>query len=238
LVSVGHRLSAKDIFISLVGIGVDFNADLAYKFARVKGCNSFSVSSAAQFKKQMMEDFDYTCMQICNDISLKMKSTEFDVVEIYGSPAVPDRSIGEVLKIDSICPSPKNSADGGIKGGAVVLKLKRKDPSKTSGDDFALSLTYSDWDGKQHQKDSIFHFPEDPKEPEGYFQNATVRKAVALVRYVKLMKLVVKNEKGNENTKKLLVDFKQHLVSEIQALNDNSMDKEILMLDTFTTKLA
>ncbi len=35
------QLSTDQVYLSFVGIGVDFNSDMADKFAHVKGCNTF-----------------------------------------------------------------------------------------------------------------------------------------------------------------------------------------------------
>jgi len=238
VVGTAHALAAKEIYITFVGIGIDFGTDMAYKLAKVKGCSNFSVASPEQFRKQMMEDFDYTTMLICYAISLKLQSDEFDVEYIYGSPAVPDKSIGEVLRLDAICPSPK-SDEGGIKGGVVVLKLRKKNPENTEGGHLALQLSYTDWDENKHNQETMLPFPGDPTDSD-YYQNSTIRKAVVLCRYVKLMKEVLGNhdQAFAEQNRRRLETFKAHLTSEIEALGDPSLDKEILMLDSQIPNLA
>lgn len=50
----------------------------------------YSVSSAAEFRKQMIEEFDYTTMMICYDVSLTLTAENFIVTDIYGSPNIPN----------------------------------------------------------------------------------------------------------------------------------------------------
>jgi len=228
LLGFAQKASADGMFLSVIGIGLDFNSNLSYQLAKVRGCNSFGVLSAAQFRKQMIEEFDHMCLMIVFDVSLKMQSSVFEVVEIYGSPATPNKEAGEVLKIESVCPS--NDSSEGIKGGVALLKLKRKNPEVTTGDDISLRLSYVDWDNKAHNKDSTYKFIDD-SESEEYYENNTVRKAVALMRYVTLVKKVLR-EPSNTGNKDTLEKCRKYLTSEIEVLNDRSMEKEIEMIES------
>jgi len=103
----------------------------------------------------------------------------------------------------------------------------------------ALNLSYTDWDEKKHNQDKVLPYPRDPTDSD-YYENSTIRKAVVLCRYVKLVKQVLNNSEKtkSDQNKQLLETFKAHLASEVDALNDRSMDKEILMLDTHIKNLS
>eukprot|EP00026_Physarum_polycephalum_P007697 Phypoly_transcript_07762.p1 GENE.Phypoly_transcript_07762~~Phypoly_transcript_07762.p1 ORF type:complete len:510 (+),score=75.11 Phypoly_transcript_07762:77-1531(+) len=228
LIEFAHETAKKRLFTTVIGIGLNFNVDLNYQLSKVKGCNSFGVLSSAQFRKQMITDFNHTSLLIAYDISVKMQSSQFEVEEIYGSPLEPNKAIGEVLKLDSICPSAKS--DEGIKGGMVLLKLKRKEPKSTCGDKIALKLRYYDWNDAIFKRNSTLDFPEDPDMAD-YYEDPAIRKAIALVRYVKTVKRVLEQPEESTN-KETLEKCKSYILSEMEATGDRTLDKEILMLDT------
>lgn len=59
-------------YSTVVGIGLDFNADLTGKILRAKGANYFSVKSSAEFKKRLDSDFEYIVTPLVFNMELSV----------------------------------------------------------------------------------------------------------------------------------------------------------------------
>lgn len=92
--------AVKDVFTTFIGIGVDFNTSLVQQFAKVKGCNWFSVMSPKAFKKvrcwctayadliwQLMnEDFAYVVTPAAFDVKVVIgPDAPFEAEAVYGN---------------------------------------------------------------------------------------------------------------------------------------------------------
>jgi len=252
---------AKNIMTTFLGVGVDFGADLAFKLSKISGCNYYSVNSEEEFRKQMVEDFDYVTLNICNDVSVCMDTENFEVEGVFGAPDIPAIKKDEILRIESICPSP--ATEYGIKGGVVLVKLKPTG-SFVESLKIRVRLTYVDWDKKHFDREETITIPPIPADGKDYFQNNAVRKGVLLVRFVNLMKAHIvdqierppkpamsidtgifhhtsKQASRNapldatilEHYKQLAATFKVYYEEEMEIMKDKSLQKELNRLQQF-----
>ena len=233
------------IYTSFIGIGLDFNSDLAMKISSIRGANHCDVHSNDEFVKRMGEEFDYMVSPLVFDFSLTLKS-EGDVAYIdqvwgAGGSGADALKKGEIMKIDTLFPSPPSQETGEKKGGIVLLKVKRKD----NGDDALKSFNmmieckFEDKYGKKYNNKQLVQFGDENKfNQQDYFDNYGVQKGILLARYTTLMQHWMKHDqyfylnktkKKTKTTKSLFVSprfkkifesFKTYFIQQSKLIND------------------
>lgn len=183
--------SKNKIYTSLIGVGVDFNTELTEKISNVTGANYYSVHSSEEFNKTLAEEFDYMITPLIYDLDLTFKSDSFEIENVYGSDSV-DKSTGNIMHINTLFPASSNS-DGEVKGGIVVLKLKRKNEAEEN--DISLKISYKDSKEQNHSNEENIEFK---NSEEDYYDNLGIRKAIVLARYVNTIKNWIIYEKTNK----------------------------------------
>ena len=168
----------KGIHTSFIGIGVDFNTDLVEHVSKIRGANYFSVHSAPEFKKRLVDEFDFMVTPLVFDLALQVESEDYTIEGVYGSPEA-HLATGEIMKINTLFPSA--TEEEAVKGGVVLLKLKKVGESNGP---IVLQVKYTDRTGKQFNVKSSVHFTDD----EIGYDNRGIHKAVLLTEYVSLVK--------------------------------------------------
>lgn len=166
---------------SVVGIGVDFNADLINQITAVRGANYYSVYSSDQFEQRMIDEFEYMVTPLVYDLSLELDADGYDITRVYGSP-IADEATGELLYVNTLFPSP--SEDGKAKGGVILVQVERTDDALDNGE---IELTAS-WERRDGSEESAIDTVEFPSGNEEYWGSTAIRKAVLLARYADLLK--------------------------------------------------
>ncbi|MFH0862407.1 MAG: VWA domain-containing protein [Candidatus Altiarchaeota archaeon] len=180
-----RRNADKGIYATFIGIGVDFNTELAGGITKVRGANYYSVHSPKEFEERMADGFDYMVSPLVFDLRLSLDSPGYEILKVYGSPEA-DEATGDIMRINTLFPS-KNDA-GEVKGGIVLLKLR-----KTSDDGtLRLKVSYEDRNGRrEYVKEDVE--VEDVR-PDDY-PNSGIRKGILLARYADLMKSWIIDER-------------------------------------------
>lgn len=171
----------KAIYTSLIGVGVDFNTQLTEKLSDVRGSNYYSVHNSDEFNKILAEQFDYMVTPLVYDLNLSIESDYFKIENVYGSDSV-DKTTGNIMHINTLFPSKANS-NGEVKGGIVVLKLKRI--KEADSNKISIKISYKD---KNHNEYTATKEPEFKIHSEDYYDNLGIRKAIVLARYVNALK--------------------------------------------------
>jgi Ca-activated chloride channel homolog len=173
--NAGNRLYA-----TFIGIGVDFNTELADIITKTKGANYYSVRSPREFRERVENEFDFMVTPMVFDVNLRFESSAWKIDTVFGSPEA-DQASGRLMKINTLFPS--NNEGGEVKGGLVLLKLRKI--SSAAESPVYLRVTYEDRDGVKDGADSVI-VPETVA-PE-YFDNSGIRKGILLSRYAALLK--------------------------------------------------
>ena len=181
LMGMVDKYSKKGIYTSFIGVGVDFNTELIEKIGTVTGANYYAVHSEEEFEKQMGEDFDFMVTPLVFDLDLSFESKDYELEAIYGTDAA-DKSKGNIMHVNTLFPSRSNE-NGEVKGGIILLKLKKKNQTDTGT--ITLKVSYKDNQNEKHENDQQVEFPNKSDE---YYDNTGIRKAIALTRYVNLIK--------------------------------------------------
>ncbi|MEW5804946.1 MAG: VWA domain-containing protein [bacterium] len=178
LLGIIEKNANNKIYSTFIGIGIDFNSELAEAITKVRGANYYSVNSAAQFKEQMDENFEYMVTPLVFNLQLKLDASGYQIEKVYGSPEASEAT-GEIMKINTLFPSRQNAE--GTRGGIVLLKLKKLSEDACMN----LTVSYEDRQGTANSSTKEVEFGH--LTPE-YFANTGIRKAVLLSRYADLLK--------------------------------------------------
>jgi Ca-activated chloride channel homolog len=168
------------IYTTFIGIGVDFNTELMDLITKTKGANYYSVRSPGEFRERVENEFDFMVTPMVFNVNLLFESSSWKIDTVFGSPES-DSATGRLMKINTLFPS--NSVGGEVKGGLVLLKLKRISSNLESN--IYLKVTYEDRDGRMDGSEDIIQL--EGTSPE-YFDNSGIRKGILLTRYAALLK--------------------------------------------------
>ncbi len=178
MLKIFRENAAHGIYITFIGIGVDFNTELVESMTKIQGANYYSIHSAEEFRKRMDEEFDYLVTPLVFDLQLHLDASGYKIEKVYGSPEA-DEATGEIMKVSTLFPS--KIEQGEVKGGVVLIKLRRI----SSDGRMRLKVTYKNLVGKQDGADAEVETGDEESE---FYQGSGVRKAILLSRYVDLLK--------------------------------------------------
>ncbi|MBN2573855.1 MAG: VWA domain-containing protein [Deltaproteobacteria bacterium] len=165
------------IFTTFIGIGVDFNSSLIELLTKTKGANYYSVHGSQEFKERLDEEFDFMVTPLVFDLKLALQSDGLAIKEVFGSPEA-NLATGQLLFVNTLFPS---KAEGGESKGGIILALLER---MSAANEINLSASYEDRNGVAATNDSDFSY----LAPLDQAPNLGIRKAVLLVRYVRLVK--------------------------------------------------
>lgn len=177
------------IYMTFIGVGVDFNTELIESITKVRGANYYSVHSSQEFAKRMDDEFNYMVTPLVFNLELNMKSSGFEIMKVYGSPEA-DTATGELMKVSTLFASA--TSEEGTKGGIVLLHLKKINDNAT----ITLSTSYEDRKGVAGGDTSTITFGGQSAE---YFENTGIRKGILLARYGNMIKDWIYDERGHAN---------------------------------------
>lgn len=167
--------ASKNIFLTLIGVGLDLNTELVESLATTKGANYFSVHTPGEFEKRLVEEFDFAVTPLVFDLKLSIDSPSnvpaegtngnksgWRILSIYGTQNPNDAAYTElssttdgsttISEVNTLFPSAQT--EEGIKGGVILLRLAPPEFS-TSSTNFELvplilDASYTDRAGKKY----------------------------------------------------------------------------------------
>lgn len=198
LLGIGKKAAEKGIYTTFVGVGVDFNTELIESITKMHGANYYFIQSKEDFEKRMDKEFDFMVTPLVFDLNLFMESKGFEIDTVYGSPES-NLANGQLMQVKTLFPSAKT--DEAVKGGIVLLKLKKQE--NASDEHIKLHVSYKDIQGKIHysSKDVVFN-----KDSESY-DSSGIRKAIVLTRYANLLKNWMIDQRMYCNTIPAMYDY-------------------------------
>jgi Ca-activated chloride channel family protein len=182
--------AGQGIYTTIIGIGVDFNSELAESITKIKGANYYSVHSATEFQERMDDEFDFMVTPLVFDLRLKLDAPGYEIEKVYGSPEA-DLATGELMKVNTLFPS--RSEAGEVKGGVVLVKLRKL----TDEGNLTLNVSYQDREGRTDGDEAVVDFSTGGEgnsegvnwaERADFYENGGIRKAILLSRYADLLK--------------------------------------------------
>ncbi|CAF1259356.1 unnamed protein product [Didymodactylos carnosus] len=215
-----EQLAHRHIYMTFIGIGIDFNTKLISLITRQRGANFFSVSNSKSFIQLLDTDFDLIITPLVFNLILKFESNQFEIDHVYGSPEY-EQSTNEIMKISTLFPSRRK--DNETRGGIVLIKLKKKkNQSNLNISDIRLTVTYEDRLNKIYEEKRSVDIINDQQCSTNYYSNTGIRKGILLINYVTLLKQWIVNERQhNINRKPITITF-------------NYIDKKLLFPHTLS----
>ena len=178
------------VYTSFIGVGLDFNTEVVKNITDVKGANYYSVSSEKEFKARMGDEFEFMVTPLVFDLNMDLESNGFEIEKVYGTDSV-DSENGNILHVNTLFPS-KSNDDGEVRGGIIVLKLKK---TKDDAKNLTLKVSYETRDGQKDSAEEVVEFTGS----EEYYDNTGIRKGIVLARYVNLIKNWTKYERTTDD---------------------------------------
>lgn len=240
---------------TIIGVGVDFNADLISQITEIRGANYYSVYSEDEFERRMDDEFEYMVTPLVYDLSLELDTDGYEIAKVYGSTAA-DEATGELMHVRTLFPSPRT--DGEAKGGVVLVQVERTDDEKASGTEFSLEANWETRHGVRETTTETISFPSGNDEAYG---NDAIRKAILLARHADLLKnwtiyereeTLVEDEEGiahppdddrlgqweqqsdpltvSDHYKSRFETFRAHFEDEMAAIEDEELEQELELL--------
>lgn len=189
--------SERNIFTSLLGVGLDFHPDVIEVMSKAKGAWYGSVKNPEEFQRQLDEEFDYMVTPLVFDLQLTLHSDAFSIDRVFGSGEAEIAS-GQLMRIRTLFPSPKNDK-GQTKGGVVLIRLLRNDAQEASDNTIRLRMGWEDRAGTSHSSEQLVKPPvfEGVAASSDYYEGHGIRKAVLLARYASVMRQWIWDETYN-----------------------------------------
>ena len=86
LLGITGKNSENQVYATFIGIGVDFNTDLIETITKIRGANYYSVHSSQEFKKRLEEEFEYMVTPLVFNLKLELDAPGYEILKVYGSP--------------------------------------------------------------------------------------------------------------------------------------------------------
>ncbi|CAF1045245.1 unnamed protein product [Didymodactylos carnosus] len=192
-----EQLACRHIYMTFIGVGIDFNTKLISSITKQRGANFFSVGNSKSFTQLLDEDFDLIITPLIFNLTLKFESNQFEIDQVYGSPEY-KQSTNELMKINTLFPSRRKNDDT-TRGGIVLIKLKKKNQSNLNTFDIRLTVTYEDRLNKIYEENRSINILRTQKQcSKSSYSNTGIRKGILLVNYVTLLKQWMVNERQHK----------------------------------------
>jgi len=217
----------------------------------------------------MGEQFEYMVTPLVFDLSLNLKSDDYNIEMVYGSDSS-NKQKENLMKVNTLFPS-KASETGEVKGGVILVKLNEKKENKNGK--VELEVSYKDRNSKEYKNTQIIIF--DKNKNEEFYDNSGIRKAIVLTRYANILKnwilfertedkkFMIGSNKGivdffytedeitnllgehermsvelkvSKEYKEILKNIKEYILKENKEIKDDTLKKEIEVLDMLISK--
>ncbi len=259
-----RRNSERRIYTTFIGIGVDFNTQLIEEITRTKGANYYSVHSPREFKERVEEEFDFMVTPLVFNVRLNFESSGWRIEKVFGSPEADEatgelirintlfpskREGGEtkgglvLLKLRKTSSSPDERVylkvsyedrNGRKDGSDAIIYLERESPEffSNSGIRKGVLLTryaalLNNWliDARQHVQyrgSWISSIREDTGIVIPVVSNVSQWERQSLPLAV------------SEPYRKIFRDFSRYFEDEMNAVNDDSLNQELRILNSLS----
>lgn len=205
-------ISSHSIFFSIIGIGVDLSVNTLRQVTAIPGARYISAASAGEFTSIVAEEFLHDVTPIAFNIRVLLPdNVRFDAV--YGASELSDLKSGESsLTISSEFANPLG-VDGSATGGVLLMRLSETERQqrilrkrvRSSSSDVSPNTIRVMWLDRLRQQQSVdIDVPLDiPLLQNGAKSSENcdtgLRKAVALMHYVSLLKTYALDLNENES---------------------------------------
>ncbi|UJR20998.1 hypothetical protein I4U23_024098 [Adineta vaga] len=238
-----RAVERSSIYITYIGVGLDFNSDLVYELTKIRASNYFSVHSKESFRRILLTDFNYIVTPIAFNVRIFVESNKYEIDKVYGIPEGENTVISNhIITIDSYSASAMDKLNR-IKGSLFLVKLKETVSVHDHSSDNQIRLTIKYEKANDGQQQSL---PSEMISINGFNMNESIRKAILLVQYAILIQAILRDVSEHTRTcdnevklrisrtmKNDLLKFRTHFVEEMKVLDDEQLTRELDILDQF-----
>jgi Ca-activated chloride channel family protein len=217
--------AAKNIGLTLFGVGTDLNQDLTLAITKLRGGSYFFLSDAAKIASVFDQDFAYLVTPLAYDLTMTLQPADgFKVAAVYGYSSWPSGSSTVEIKVATLFLSRKD--------GALVARLETELDTWPIGKPplAELSLTYTETSGAAVSDSLTASYSADPelRDDTVFYSVRSVRKTVDLVNTALGMKQAVTLywQGSVAAARDLLTKTQQMLVAEAAELEDAELTGE------------
>lgn len=249
LLDMTREMARSRVYLTFIGMGIDFNSQMVQSISQVRGANYFSVHSPSEFRKRLADEFECMVNPMVFDLALQVQAPECRILKVIGSPEA-DLATGRIMHVSTLFPAPTNS--DGTRGGIILLQLDR--PMVDTW--LTLTLSYEDRNGTIHDAQEKIILQ---AQPEDFYEDNGIRKGILLTRYADLLKETATGRHGvrvaiaaaaeadgsgwsywERPGRKLQVSaaandalsvFRRHFSHETEKIGDPALLKELRLLD-------
>lgn len=170
--------SAKNIGLTLFGVGIDLNQSLVVPIAKLKGNSYFYLSDAARIATIFDQDFDYLVTPLAYDLRFTLTpAAEYRVSQVYGFTGYPEGSGSVEIAVPTVFLSRGH--------GAIVVRLEPRTGWPSGASPLAsLSLSYQSAGSAEVRTQDVltnYQGEEALTDNTAFYSQTTVRRAVAFV---------------------------------------------------------
>lgn len=249
LLDMTREMARSRVYLTFIGMGIDFNSQMVQSISQVRGANYFSVHSPTEFRKRLADEFECMVNPMVFDLALQVQAPECRILKVIGSPEA-DLATGRIMHVSTLFPAPTN-ADG-TRGGIILLQLDR--PMVDTW--LTLTLSYEDRNGAIHDAQEKIILK---AQPDDFYDDNGIRKGILLARYADLLKETATGRHGirvatakdtdadgsgwsywerpgrklqvSAATNDALSIFRRHFSHEAEKIGDPALLKELRLLD-------
>lgn len=247
--------SAEGIYTTIIGVGMDLTRNSVIETSRTPGCNYCNVYSDDQFRQLMNDEFVYFVTPIAFNIEFEVKNQQnWKINQIYGSAEMDRPTSDGKIRFSSEFPNSTDN-DGKIRSGGYIFSLI------SNGDNKCDLVTKISWENHQGICTSLEQNIPFASEcfscfSDTFSNSATsgLRKSVLLIHFVAFIKQQIKefnafvaawNSMENDvlpsevtiPNSNQLIEFISWFKAEISILGDDSLQKELSILQNYSTIL-
>ncbi len=251
LLDMTREMARNRVYLTFIGMGIDFNSQMVESISQVRGANYFSVHSPAEFRKRLADEFDCMVNPMVFDLALQVQAPKCRIRKVIGSPEA-DLATGRIMHVSTLFPAPTNT--DGTRGGIILLQLDR--PMVDTW--LTLTLSYEDRNGTIHDAQEKIILKAHADE---HFDDNGIRKGILLARYADLLKETATGRHGirvataaaaetdadgsgwsywertgrrlqaSAAANDALSAFRRHFSHEAESIGDPALLKELRLLD-------
>ena len=161
--------STRGIHPTLLGVGLDANAELAARLTEVRGASYRAVSPS--FERRLDGALDYLFTPVVYDLTVELDASGHEIAAVHGRPPAVVAT-DTLVHAGALFPA---ASDGVVHGGPVLVRIAGagNDPEPE------LSVSWTERGGGEYTERIPVGIPDEP----GTFTDDGVRTAVALGRY-------------------------------------------------------
>lgn len=194
--------------VSVVGIGVDLARSMVNKIAAVPGCAYISVTSPEEFEESVAKEFFFDIMPVAFNIEVASEDDSFTIHQGYGSAELSTITAGtSSAKLACEFPSPRQP-DGSSFGNMRLFRIVPV--AHAPNQELHVRVSWDDGQGIRHVQQKCIKLPstavQGPLPPSAaawtrdVFTTPSIRKAIALVRFVDLLTAYCCNDEPARET--------------------------------------